>query len=99
MAVLYPKAAPRGVAHGEAEYYTLRNALSRWIYPIAATEIDARLASHGFDQHAINTEVYLQARETFVLFESLLNAAQTKRMLLLRKISRSPNLRLAGTRT
>src|SRR5271165_2971258 len=33
MAVLYPKAAPRGVAHGEAEYYTLRNALSRWLYP------------------------------------------------------------------
>ena len=28
----------------------------------------------------------MQAREIFVLFESLLNATQTKRMLLLREI-------------
>ncbi|WP_249152759.1 hypothetical protein [Bradyrhizobium liaoningense] len=54
--------------------------------PIAATEIDARLASYGFDAHAINTEVYVQARGILVLFEGLLNAAQTKRMLLLREI-------------
>jgi hypothetical protein len=70
----------------EAEYYTLQNALNWRIDPIAATEIDARLAAYGFDQHAINTEVYVQARETLVLFEGLLNAAQTKRMLLLREI-------------
>jgi hypothetical protein len=68
----------------EAEYYTLQNALSWRIDPIAATEIDARLAAYGFDQHAINTEVYVQAREILVLFEGLLNAAQTKRMLLLK---------------
>lgn len=36
--------------------------------PIAMTEIDARLASYGFDQHTITTEVYMQAREMFVLF-------------------------------
>jgi hypothetical protein len=70
----------------EAEYYTLQNALSWRLDPIATTEIETRLASYGFDQHAINTEVYVQAREIFVLFESLLNAAQTKRMLLLREI-------------
>jgi hypothetical protein len=70
----------------ESEYYTLQNALSWRIDPIAATEIDARLAAYGFDQHAITTEVYVQAREIFVLFEGLLNAAQTKRMLLLREI-------------
>ena len=70
----------------EAGYYTRQNALSWRIDPIAATEIDARLASDGFDQGAINTEVYLQAREIFVLFESLLSAAQTKRMLLLREM-------------
>ena len=70
----------------EAEYYTLQNALSWRIDPIAATEIDARLAAYGFDAHAITTEVYVQAREILVLFEGLLNAAQTKRMLVLREI-------------
>ncbi|WP_409192508.1 hypothetical protein [Bradyrhizobium sp. RDM4] len=84
-----------GIARGfedEAEYYTLQNALSWRIDAAAATEIDTRLANYGFDQHAINTEVYVQAREMFVLFEGLLNAAQTKRMLLLREIR---NARLA----
>ncbi|WP_369725987.1 hypothetical protein AB8Z38_15660 [Bradyrhizobium sp. LLZ17] len=78
---------------GEAEYYTLQNALSWRIDPVARTEIDTRLAAHGFDQLAISTEVYVQAREMFVLFEGLLNAAQTKRMLLLREIR---NVRLAA---
>jgi hypothetical protein len=77
----------------KAEYYTQQNALSWRVDPIATTEIDARLAAHGFDQHAINMEVYVQAREIFVLFEGLLNAAQTKRMLLVREIR---NQRLAG---
>lgn len=70
----------------EAAYYTQQNALSWRMDPIAATEIDARLASYGFGAHAITTEVYVQAREVLVLFEGLLNAAQTKRMLLLREI-------------
>ncbi|MGY8681599.1 hypothetical protein Q2941_28005 [Bradyrhizobium sp. UFLA05-153] len=70
----------------QAEHYTLQNALSWRIDPMATTEIDARLAAYGFDQHAITTEVYVQAREVLVLFEGLLNAAQTKRMLLLREI-------------
>lgn len=84
-----------GIAPGfedEAEYYTSQNALSWRIDAAAATEIDTRLANYGFDQHAINTEVYVQAREMFVLFEGLLNAAQTKRILLLREIR---NQRLA----
>lgn len=33
-------------------------------------------------QPAISLEVYAQAREAFVLFESLPNAAQTRRLLL-----------------
>lgn len=85
-----------GIAPGfeaEAEYYTLQNALSWRVDAAAATEIDTRLANYGFDQHAITTEVYVQAREIFVLFEGLLNAAQTKRILLLREIR---NPRLAG---
>ncbi|SCB42487.1 hypothetical protein GA0061098_1009125 [Bradyrhizobium shewense] len=70
----------------EAETYTLQNALSWRCDPVAASEIDARLRTFGFDQHAITTEVYVQAREVMVLFEGLLNAAQTKRVLLLREI-------------
>lgn len=70
----------------DAESYTLQNALSWRIDPMAANEIEARLATYGFDQHAITTEVYVQAREVLVLFEGLLSAAQTKRMLLLREI-------------
>ncbi|BBO03834.1 MULTISPECIES: hypothetical protein [Bradyrhizobium] len=70
----------------EAETYTLQNALSWRCDPVAASEIEARLAAYGFDQRAITTEVYVQAREVLVLFEGLLNAAQTKRMLLLREI-------------
>ena len=70
----------------EAEYHTRRNALSWRMDPIAASEIDARLVAYGFDQDAITAEVYVQAREVLVLFEGLLNAAQTKRMLLLREI-------------
>jgi hypothetical protein len=77
----------------EAEYYTLRNAVSWQLDPIAANEIEARLAAYGFDQHAINMQVYMQARETFVVFESLINAAQARRMLLLREIR---NQRSAG---
>jgi hypothetical protein len=72
----------------EAEYYTRQNALSWRLDPIATTEIEARLASYGFDQHSINTDVYVQAREIFVLFESLLNAAQARRLLLIREIKK-----------
>ena len=67
----------------EAEYYTQKNALSWRTDPIAATEIESRLSSYGFDQHAINPESYVQAREIFVMFESLLNAAQSRRLLFL----------------
>lgn len=70
----------------QAESYTLQNALSWRIDPMAASEIEARLAVYGFDQPAITAEVFVQARELLVLFEGLLNAAQTKRMLLLREL-------------
>ncbi|UGY25700.1 hypothetical protein HU675_0002330 [Bradyrhizobium septentrionale] len=72
----------------EAEYYTRQNALSWRLIPVATTEIKARLASYGFDQHSINTDVYVQARDIFVLFEGLLNATQARRLLLIREIRR-----------
>lgn len=45
-----------------------------------------RVSSYGIDQCAINVEVYAQAREMLLLFESLQNAAQAKRLLLLKEI-------------
>ena len=66
--------------------YTRQNAQIWRIDPQAASEIEARLARHGFDQHSINMEVYLQAREIFLVFEALLNTAQNRRISLLREI-------------
>jgi len=51
----------------EANYYTRQNALSWRLDPVATTEIEARLASYGFDQQSINTDVYVQPREVFIL--------------------------------
>jgi hypothetical protein len=87
-----------GIAHSleeDANFYTRLNALSWRIDPAAADEIEARLASYGFDQHAISTEVYCQAREMYLTFESLLAAAQNRRMMLLREIR---NFRSKGDR-
>ena len=64
-----------------------QNALS-WRYDReAASEIEARLASYGFDQNAITAEVFVQAREVFIMFESLLNSAQQRRIFLLRELN------------
>jgi hypothetical protein len=77
---------------GQAAIHTRQNALSWRIDPCATREIDVRLASYGFDLHAVNVEVFIQARETFLLFESLIHGAQVRRTLLLREI-RSCRLR------
>jgi hypothetical protein len=69
-----------------AEFYTVRNALDWQFDPTAAHDIEARLASYGFDQHVINMEVYVQAREVFSHFESLLNGAQLRRVVLLKEL-------------
>jgi hypothetical protein len=70
-----------------ATCYTKQNALSWRQDREAAAEIEARLAAYGFDQNTIDTEVYVQAREVFFLFESLLNSAQQRRIFLLREIN------------
>ncbi|MCK1297328.1 hypothetical protein IVB33_07095 [Bradyrhizobium sp. 24] len=69
-----------------AETYTIYNALDWQLDASAASDIEARLRSYGFDQHAISMEVYVQAREILVLFESLLNGAQLRRLMLLKEI-------------
>ena len=45
--------------------------------PIAAAEIERRLVGCGIDQHVISMEVYVHAREIFILFEGLLNTAHS----------------------
>lgn len=71
----------------QAELYTVQNAIDWQLDPIANREIEARLASYGFDQSAITTEAYAQAREIFELFEGLLHATQLRRLCLLREIN------------
>lgn len=70
-----------------AELYTINNALDWQMDASAALDIEARLRTYGFDQHAISMEVYVQAREILSLFESLLNGAQLRRLLLLKEIT------------
>jgi hypothetical protein len=55
--------------------------------PAAATEIETRLASFGFDARSIDLEVIIQAREIFVMFDSLMHSAQNRRIFLLREIN------------
>ncbi|WP_027524849.1 hypothetical protein [Bradyrhizobium sp. Ec3.3] len=64
----------------------MQNALSRRLGPIAASEIDNRIAAIG-GQHAISMNVSAQALETFRLFEGHLNATQASRLLLLKEIN------------
>ena len=51
-----------------------------------ADEIESRLAAHGFDQSTISAESLTQARQFFLLFQSLLDTAQSRRMSVLRDI-------------
>jgi len=53
----------------------------------AAIEIEARLDRHGFDPININAEVFVQARESFDMFDRLIQSAQNRRIILLREIS------------
>ena len=55
--------------------------------PEAAIEIEGRLCRSGFDPMAINAEVFIQAREFFVMFDQLIHFAQSRRIGLLREIS------------
>ncbi|MCK1735101.1 hypothetical protein IVA79_14245 [Bradyrhizobium sp. 138] len=85
-----------------AEIYTIHNALDWQLDASAARDIEARLRLYGFDQHAISMEVYVQAREIMMLFESLLNGAQLRRLMLLKEINNprrsntAPSTHVAG---
>lgn len=76
-----------------AEFHTIKNAMDWQLDPFAARDIEARLHSHGLDQHALSMEAYVQARESLSLFETLLNGAQLRRLLLLKGVG---NMRRSG---
>jgi hypothetical protein len=69
-----------------ADIYIAKNALDWQLDPSAALDIEARLQAYGFDQHALNMEVHVQAQQILSLFETLLNGAQLRRLLLLKEI-------------
>jgi hypothetical protein len=53
----------------------------------AALEIEARLDRNGFDAIDVNAEIFVQAREVFLMFDQLRHSAQNRRVGLLREIS------------
>jgi hypothetical protein len=54
--------------------------------PGAAIEIEARLYRSGFDHVDINAEVFAQAGALFVMFDQLMQSAQSRHIGLLREI-------------
>jgi hypothetical protein len=70
-----------------ARNYTKRNAIQWREDPEAAAEIEIRLASNGIDAESVNLEVFVQSRELFLMFDTLMHSAQNRRIVLLREIS------------
>ncbi|WP_245477227.1 hypothetical protein [Bradyrhizobium guangzhouense] len=81
-----------------AEIYTVQNALDWQLDPIAAEDIETRLASYGFDQHTISMEAYVLAQQILALFDGLLSGAQLRRLLLMKELTscRRPSPALSG---
>ena len=74
-----------------AEVYVMKNALDWQRDPSAANDIESRFSSYGFDQHSLNMEAYVQSREVFALFDTLLNGAQLRRLALLKELNNFQN--------
>ena len=49
-------------------------------------EIESRLVAHRVDTESINLEAFSQGQELYLLFDTLLSSAQSRRILLLREI-------------
>ena len=83
-----------------AQRQTRRNAEQWRDDPTAAVEIETRLKSKGIDATSINIEVFLQARDLFLMFNSLMHSAQSRRSVLLREIAarRAVSRQARGTR-
>ena len=52
----------------------------------AEIEIESRLVAHRVDTETINLGAFAQGQELYLLFDTLLNSAQSRRVLLLREI-------------
>src|SRR5215475_9574021 len=64
-----------------------RRAVADWrTDPQAAVDIEAHLERNGFDQIDINAQVIAKARELFLMFDRLMQSAQSRRIALLRDI-------------
>lgn len=70
-----------------AECQTGQNAWSWRFDASAKVQIEARLAAHGVDQHSLDMQAHVEAREALLMFEHLLNSAQARRLILLREIA------------
>ena len=85
-----------GISSGaeESAHHHLRQNAQTWrADPKAASEIEARLAAHGYDVQTVNVQVYLEAHEIFLAIEALLNSAQNRRLSLLREIDNRQHTR------
>jgi hypothetical protein len=54
----------------------------------AATDIEARLMAHGFNQNSINAEAYHQAGKSSWRLSALIASAQKRRLSWLRELDR-----------
>jgi hypothetical protein len=64
-----------------------RRAAADWrTDPEAAVDIEAHLERSGFDQIDINAQMIAKAQEPFVMFDHLMQSAQSRRVALLREI-------------
>ena len=64
-----------------------RRAAADWrTDPEAAVDIEARIERNGFDQIDINAQVIARERELFLMFDHLMQSAQSRRVQLLREI-------------
>jgi hypothetical protein len=70
-----------------AQRHTRRNVEQWRDDPTAAAEIEAHLKSHGIDATSINIEVFVQTRDLFIMFDSLMHSAQSRRIVPLREIA------------
>jgi hypothetical protein len=80
-----------GIPHGfrqSARAQTKLNAEQWRTDPVANAEIETRLTTQGIDEESVNAEVLIQSRDLFIMFDGLMQSAQTRRILLLREINR-----------
>lgn len=71
-----------------AQDHTRLNAEAWKVDPAAAAEIEDRLERNGMDDRSVNSELLVQTQELLLLFDGLMQSAQSRRIVLLREINR-----------